>query len=158
MYSVVQKSIVCLFGLGLVLLSSGCMTSPGHGEFVGSRSDAVRFNGYLLGGSQWVKIQANHPVSGWQTIGWAKSNSYSFHWDDSDWYPWNNNIVVPAGYWTSIGYGYAKAEVRAVEYSSNRNLPSFEAGFSSYFDPKETVEDLWNDHGHAASATIYAYY
>ena len=152
----IQKSICCLFALGLALVSTGCMTNPGNGELVGNKSDPVRFSGYMLGGSEWVKIQAKHPRSGWQTIGWAKSKTYAYHWDDSDWYPWSNDITVPADYWTSIGYGYSKAEVRAVEYSSNRNLPTFEAGFNSYWDPNETAEDLWNDHGHAASATIYA--
>ena len=150
--------MVCLLGLSLALLSTGCMTSPGHNQWIDDESDPVQFSGFLLDGNEWVKIQAKHPTNGWTTIGWTKSGTTSYHWSDSDWYSWNKSIVIPASYWTYGGSGYTKAEVRAIQYSNNQNLATFENGFSGYWDYTETLGDLWMDHGHGNSVTIYAGY
>lgn len=156
MNHLIQKSLMCTLGVALALTTTGCMTSPGHGEIVGKKSDKVYFGGYLTDPDQWVSIQARHPSSGWITIGYAKSKSYSFTFDGTQWYPWSVKLIVPNSYWTAIGYGYNKVDVRALRYSTGGALATWKGDFSDWFDVNESLGDLWNEHGHGSTATIFA--
>ncbi len=141
---------------GTLVASTGCMTTPGHYENVGSVSDEVTFTGWLQEPDRWVRIQARTPGAGrWVTIGWARSDDTPYHYSGGDWYYWETNRTVPPEYWIYLD-GHFWAEVRAVDYLSNEPLYTFEAGYFSYFDYREPLEDLWADHGHGASVTIAA--
>ena len=155
-----QKLTLTILGLGLALTTTGCMTGPGHGEHVGNIEGNVDFNGYLMDEpNTWVKIQAKHPTYGWQTIGWARSKSWSVPYSGADWNPWNASIKVPLQYWTFIGTdnpnGQFKAEVRAVNYSTGNQLANFDAGYNEYFEYEEPLGDMWAAHGHSGAVTIY---
>lgn len=151
-------------GLGLALLvaaaatSTGCMYTPGHNEHIGSRSDKVSFGGALTEPGKWVVIQAKHPRSGWQTLGYAQTGTYPFQYSETDWYLWSKKLAIPHSYWRfepDAGTLW-KADVRAVDWDSGDSLFTFEAGFFSYFDINEPVDELWEDHGHSTSVTIRA--
>ena len=138
------------------LLSTGCMTSPGNLEFVGSKNDPVEFNGYCQQPNRWVRIEAKHLGSGvWETIGWAKSGSHRFHYSGEDFYYWSNDVPLADRYWTFFEERYF-AEVRVRDFLTGDELYTFDAGFYSYFDPSESLGDLWIDHGHGTTATIFA--
>ena len=48
------------------------------------------------------------------------------------------------------------AEIRTRDLLIGDELHTFEADFYSFFDPTERLGDLWIDHGHGTTATIFA--
>ncbi|MEM7559126.1 MAG: hypothetical protein AAF394_08380 [Planctomycetota bacterium] len=145
----VLLSMACLF-------STGCMTSPGHLEHIGNRNDAVDFHGYGLHPNRWIKIEAKNPGSGvWETIGWARTGTFSYYYSGEEFYLWSTDIEVDDKYWTFFEERYF-AEVRAVDLFTGDLMFTFDAGFYNYFDATESLGDLWMDHGHSTSVTIFA--
>ena len=148
--------------IGLALLcvcaitSSGCMTTPGHGEYIGNKNKKVSFGGYVLEPNTWVQIQTEHPTLGWQTVGWAKSANYSFTYDGQQWYPWSKSIKLPAASWIPVNESMNAAYVRVVQYNNGNVLYTFDQGFGSWFDPETSLADMWSDHGHGTEIVIFS--
>ena len=97
----IQKTLL-VTGLGLALLSTGCMTSPGNGEYVGHRAEPVEFGGFVMEPSELIRIDARHPTLGWRTIGWTRSERHAYNWNGQQWYPWQRTLRVPSIYWDSL--------------------------------------------------------
>lgn len=159
MNAVFQKSVVVILGLGLAITSTGCMTTPGHGQHIGDFEGDVSFDGYLTEGNSWVRIEAKHPTNGWQTIGWAKSSASSIPYSGEDWHHWSASLQVPASCWVYLGpddpKGHFKADVRAIQYSNGKPLYTFEAGYGSWFDYSTPLAEMYDEHGNGTQVTIY---
>ena len=127
--------------------------------------DPVVFGGFLLYGNETVEIQARNPnTDRWETIEWAQSSSNSYGYSGGVWYSWYKKVLVPKRYWylcdgrisqdNSVRSFLFAAEVRSV--AKGDALMTFEKGFNSWFDPSESLSDMWHDHGHGSTVTIYA--
>ena len=152
----IQKTLL-VTGLGLALLSTGCMTSPGNGEYVGHRAEPVEFGGFVMEPSELIRIDARHPTLGWRTIGWTRSERHAYNWNGQQWYPWQRTLRVPSIYWDSLGYGLYRADIRAVQHATDGTLATFQGEFGTWFEPGETLGQMWADHGHGTSVEIYAH-
>ena len=141
---------------GTLMAASGCMTTPGNYENVGSINDAVEFTGWLQNPGHYVKIQARMPGEGnWVNIGGVRAGDTPYSYSRNTWYSWDMECRIPRQFWTYLD-GHYWAEVRAVDRDSNRLLFTFEDGFNSYFNFREPLETLWADHGYGNSVTIAA--
>lgn len=144
------------FCVGTLMTLTGCMTTPGNYENVGSVDEDVAFNGWIQQPSRWVKIQARVPGAGdWEDIGWALSGTHPYSYSGKTWYNWEKDITIPMRYWLYLD-GHYWAEVRAIDYSSGDLLYTFEAGYYDFFEFTEPLGQLWMDHGYGTSVTIAA--
>ena len=166
MHLAMKQSLLCTLMLALTIASTGCMTSPYHGETIGSTDDNVRFGGFLLNANECVEIQALNPKShAWETIGWSRSASRSSKWSGMDFYSWHASILVPARCWTKtfqprydnddVVVAVGIADVRAVTDAGT--LLTINDDFVEWFDPyHESPREMLIDHHHGTTATIFA--
>lgn len=156
MNSSVHKLLFGILAMGLVMTSTGCMTSPGQGEMIGNRNDPVTFSGFVLGPNERVLIQAKHPVAGWLTISSARSAAVAYTYHGTSWHPWGRAVRVPTSFWTASGFGMVKTEVRAVMHPKGYALPTFHGKFEDWFNPNQSPGEMFSEHGAGSTATIYA--
>lgn len=145
-------------GLSLAMLiaviSSGCMATPGQGEYVGKRTDNVSFSGYTLNPNETIYLYARKPgTTTWTYIGWARTGTHSYNHLGQDWYYWGRAVVIPQSCWNT-GW-FSASEVKATN-ASGTALYTFQKGFYSWFDDYNTLGDMWDDRGHGTTVTVLA--
>ena len=149
----------------VVAAGTGCMMSPLEGDYVGSISAPVSFNGATPTPGELVRIQARRPSTGtWHTIRNVYTGSSAVGGYGTDWYLFGASVAIPNRYWQyQPGPGYnMTAEVRAIAASGpSGGLVTFNQAFAEYFDPAETeysLNDLLSNAGNGPTVTVTGTY
>ena len=158
MKTICSKLACTLILAGAAITGTGCMMTPGHGEYVGLKTDPVKFTGAVQQPNKTVNIQARdrNNNGNWRTIGSARSGTLAVQYSGVNWYYWHYEKALDHNYWYAVSPFDWYAEVRAVDAASGQALNTWEDGFFAYFDMNEPLADHWEDHGHGTSVTIYA--
>lgn len=144
--------------LGIASLAvSGCMVSPGHGEYIGHYSTPIHAGGFTLTPHQLVWLEAWDPVNQyWVKISWDYTDNAPtpYHFDGYDWYHWQvSNLSIPKKYWSQGGW-FRSCKLRATV--NGHAIGTFTNWHGCYPDA-DSVSDLWNMCGAGDTVTIYGY-
>jgi hypothetical protein len=148
----VLATIVCV----AALLSSGCMTYPGHGETIGQRSSRVQFSGYTQTPNQLVAVWAKRWDGSWHHLGTVRTANWTTDYFQTSWYSWSLQSVIPNNCWNYGGYGNTPYFAEIAATSSAGELYTFDRGFGGYLVDYDNVIDMYNDHGAGTRMTVYA--
>lgn len=146
----------CFLALA-VLVSTGCMVTPGDGEVVQDRGSIINVVGAGLNPNDTVEIQARLPGYGiWETVGTTRTLHFASSYFGVDFYIYATDVTIPPGLWKPNDECY-QTEVRAID--STGSLVTFEAGFGDYFGDYDISEPselgrMYSDHGAGRTAII----
>ncbi|MCA9178217.1 MAG: hypothetical protein KDB14_27320 [Planctomycetales bacterium] len=128
---------VALNAMALAAVCTGCMTSPGDGEFIGTPDTAVQFEGVSGYSDEWIAIQAwNSAELDWDTIGYTLTDEVAVAGTDGELFAWSKSVALGDEHWIWWGSHY-KANVRAVVYYT---------GEICYAESGEEFATIWSDY------------
>ncbi len=155
------KFTLCLSVLSVVVAAStGCMTSHGNGQHVGSKSKTQSFNGWTTVANQDVEIYALQSFNNWVKIGETQAGSSAYNYWGVNWYFWYISAKVPNSCWHAISgpgaQGDYMAVIKVVDGNGN-SLYYFEPGFYQWFDEYNDFGTMWSEKGVSTEAiTLFA--
>ncbi|MGB7343756.1 MAG: hypothetical protein WBD20_06065 [Pirellulaceae bacterium] len=138
-----------------VILSTGCMTAPFHGQSVNSTNATIPASGFVTGPFELVQLQYfNNTTQRWNSLVTTNASgpSDSLEWSNTTWYPWKVNFRVPQNGWKKYKDFSYTARIRAVREGGQ--LYTFDEYFWNCFDPNGDLGDLWDECGHGTEVTI----
>ena len=142
----------------IAVSTTGCMTSHGSGEYVGSKAATQSFNGWTTNPNQEVHLYALKGYNEWVYLGEANVGSSGYNYFGAKWYFWYRSVNVPANCWHYVGSsspGDYLAIIKAVD-ANGTALYYFEPGFYQYYDDYDSLGEMWSDRGvNAQSIVIY---
>ncbi len=151
------KSFLLFFALAPL---TGCMTTPGAGEHIGSKNDSYNFSGWMTGPNEDVYLYAMKSFDEWIYVGQAKSRTSSYDYLGTNWHFWSIQTKLPANTWWAYGSvpganGDYLAIIQARDKYGNP-LKNWEEGFYGYFQDYDNLGDMWDAKGHHHSIAIWA--
>ncbi len=142
-----RLGLTCLF-----VLSQACMTTPGDGQRVTSKTSTITFQGYSPLPGATVSIKAYYWGFGWFTVGTTTTSTSPVSVWDNDWYYWSKTLTLSSGYWVAGSNGGFRARVYSTD--GENNLVSVRTDFSDCLS--ENLEDI-NDFAQNCVSHRYPY-
>ena len=136
-----MKSFLLLFALAPL---TGCMTSPGAWEHIGSKKNPYLFSGFMTGPNEQVYLYAKTSANQWNLVGKTTSSSTSIKHFGLNWYAWNIHTTLPGQTWHSNNNNFL-AVVQARD-KDGKPLRNWEEGFYDYFMDFDNLSELWRHH------------
>ena len=149
------KSFLLLFALAPL---TGCMTSPGAWEHIGSKKNPYFFSGFMTGPNEEVYLYAKTSANQWDLVGKTTSSSTSIKHFGLSWYSWNIVTTLPDHTWHSNNNNFlAVVQARDKDGKPLRNWFGFgKWGFYDYFLEYDNLLELWRSHGDDEEIMIIA--
>jgi len=153
-----MKSLLLLFALAPL---TGCMTSPGQLENIGSKENPYFFSGFMTGPNEEVHLYARNAVTKqWHLVGKTTSSSTSIKHFGLNWYAWNIVTTLPDPTWhrgddgcVTRFYGWVEARDK-----DGNPLRTWKEGFYDYFLHADNLDDLWGRYGRGRGGCfVFAY-